>query len=83
MYTPHDLEKLIGDLTRATSTYINNGFTREELAEVSDMKDAIDTMYRTNKISDEEVAKVVDNFNSKFGVRKTSIYEPLKNYVGV
>lgn len=83
VYTPHDLEKLIGDLTRATSTYINNGFTREELAEVSDMKDAIDTMYRTNKISDEEVAKVVDNFNSKFGVRKTSIYEPLKNYVGV
>ena len=39
-------------------------------------------MYRTNKISDEEVTNVITNFNSKFGMRKTSIYEPLNKYVG-
>jgi hypothetical protein len=82
VYTSSDLEKLISDLSRATSTYISNGFSREELFEVSSMKDNIDKMYRINKISDEEVTKVISDFNSKFGIRKTSIYEPLNKYVG-
>ncbi len=82
VYTSTDLQKLISDLSRATSTYISNGFSREELSEVSSMKDNIDKMYRINKISDEEVTKVISDFNSKFGIRKTSIYEPLNKYVG-
>lgn len=82
VYTSSDLEKLISDLNRATSTYISNGFSRSELSEVSEMKDVVDRMYRTNKISDEEVSKVITDFNSKFGMRKTSIYEPLNKYVG-
>jgi hypothetical protein len=82
VYTSNDLEKLISDLSRATSTYISNGFSRSELSEVSQMKDTVDKMYRTNKISDEEVTNVITNFNSKFGMRKTSIYEPLNKYVG-
>lgn len=83
VYTRNDLERLISDLTQATATYVANGFTREELRDVSSMKDTVDTMYRTNRIADEEVSKVISDFNSKYGTRSTSIYEPLKNYVGV
>lgn len=83
VYTRNDLERLISDLTQATATYVANGFTREELSDVSQMKDKVNVMYSTNRIADEEVSKVISDFNSKYGTRATSIYEPLKNYVGV
>ena len=83
IYSQRDLEKIIKDLSRAESTYIHNGFSREQMSEISGMKNEIDKMYRTAIVSDEEVSKVISNFNSKYGVYKKSVYNPLTNYMAV
>jgi hypothetical protein len=81
VYSQRDLEKLLSDLNRAQSTYISNGFSREEMADITEMKNSVDKMYRTAIVSDEEVSNVITKFNSKYGVYKKSFYEPLKQYV--
>jgi hypothetical protein len=81
VYTQRDLEKLLSDLNRAQSTYISNGFSREEMSDITEMKNSVDKMYRTAIVSDEEVSNVITKFNSKYGVYKKSFYEPLKQYV--
>jgi hypothetical protein len=51
------------------------------MADITEMKNSVDKMYRTAIVSDEEVSNVITKFNSKYGVYKKSFYEPLKQYV--
>jgi hypothetical protein len=79
-FTPTDLEKLVSDFTRAMATYQASGFDRDTLGKVSNYKDMVDKMYRTNMIDDETVSKIITDFNSNFGPVKDSIYSPLMSF---